>query len=157
AIEIERACPPATTSECGDWLESIAPDVLRSRAALVAEIESSASISVEGLESHVKSLLHPKSTLEPQPLQAPAPQATVPQGLPSTGSFRLPYAPYLEGPPVTQPSSISVSAGSIPARANNEGGSQRAVAFALIGLALGASAFASALVYRYVKQPPPVT
>ena len=45
AIEIERKLPPATGPEVADWLEAIAKDVLSSRAAMVAEIESSTSPS----------------------------------------------------------------------------------------------------------------
>jgi len=44
AREIERALPPATPSEVGEWVERTAHDVLATRASLVAEIESRSSL-----------------------------------------------------------------------------------------------------------------
>ncbi len=46
AVALERCIPPATPFEVGEWVESIAADVLGQRATLVAEIESSASMNL---------------------------------------------------------------------------------------------------------------
>jgi serine/threonine-protein kinase len=43
AMALERAIPPATAAEVGEWVETHARDVLSYRAERVAEIESSAS------------------------------------------------------------------------------------------------------------------
>ena len=54
--------------------------------------------------------------------------------------------PMLDGPPVTQPSSISVSTGSFSGPPMESG--RKTAAAAIIGLLLGAGVLASALVYR---------
>ena len=46
AIALERCVPPATASEVGEWVEAIAADVLHKRARIVAEIESTTSLSL---------------------------------------------------------------------------------------------------------------
>ncbi|MBX3222785.1 MAG: protein kinase [Labilithrix sp.] len=151
AIEIERTCPPATTSECGDWLEVVARDVLSSRAALVAEIESSASMTVGGHESHVMSVLNAKATLGPG--SSPSGPPSAPTLGPTRHGAPTPYPSYpgpFDGPPVTQPSSISVS--SPMGTAHHDPGNRRGVVAALVGIMLGASVLASALVYRNAKQ-----
>ena len=115
ALELERKCPPATASECGDWVENIARDVLSSRAAMIAEIESSASMTVGGQESHVMSVLnnHATSTFgsSSYPEARAQSRPSISGSGPGTGPnipmpYVSPYAP-LDGPPVTQPSSIS--------------------------------------------------
>jgi serine/threonine protein kinase len=140
ALELERKCPPATASEVTDWVELIARDILHTRAALVAEIESSASMSVAELRDNgVMKVLNspalgatgmgvtahgPSPTDLGRTLALPSgggsvsapPMQTGPSGMPlaprsSTATF-LP--PYVDGPPVTQPSSISVSQTSFP-------------------------------------------
>jgi eukaryotic-like serine/threonine-protein kinase len=163
ALDLERKAPPATGSEVGDWVENIARDVLSSRAAMVAEIESSASMIVDaGRESHVQSVLNAKSTLGPgarlqqladQPLSQrsiPAPSSsrhphssTSPMGGPKSGPPSYP-APL---PPVTQPSSISVSTGNLARQSGIDGGSSKRTAIAvLIGVMLAASVLATVLV-----------
>ncbi len=167
AIEIERKCPPATASEVGDWVENIARDVLLSRAAMVAEIESSASMTIEGRESHVMSVLNAKSTLGPgsRPPEPQAPLGT-PRGsgppiapssrasLPGSGPLLpMPSYPHLEGPPVTQPSSISVSTGSVGRPPASDGSNKRTAIAALVGVMLGGSVLATALVYQHMRKP----
>jgi serine/threonine protein kinase len=171
AIEIERKLPPATGSEVTDWLEAIAKDVLSSRAAMVAEIESSTShVAVEPHEGHVQSVLQAKSTLGPsqaasflaqrhrsdsapptvsQHRELPASQTMSMAGGPPVA--RPSYHGPLDGPPVTQPSSISVASGSHGGRAHDVDPSsgRRTTIAALVGVMLGASVLASALVYRY--------
>lgn len=157
ALEIERKCPPATASECGDWVENIARDVLSSRAAMIAEIESSASMSVGGQESHVMSVLNARSTLGSSTyVEVPASNrpSTSSVGPAMVPNFPMPYSSHpapLDGPPVTQPSSISVSTGSMGRVQHDPSGSRRAVAV-LISVMLGASVLASALVYRHSKK-----
>lgn len=172
ALEIERRLQPATGSEVADWVEHIAKDVLNTRAAMVAEIESSASIyATDGRDGHVQSVLQAKATLGPgqqfpsttvpvATQSGPATRNDRPQGMnPSqtlamSGGPPVPppsYSSYptLDGPPVTQPSSISVASGShgrYPEPRRN-GGRRTAVA-ALIGVLLGASVLGSALIYR---------
>ncbi|MBX3197283.1 MAG: serine/threonine protein kinase [Labilithrix sp.] len=151
AIEIERTCPPATASECGDWVEAVARDVLSSRAALVAEIESSASMTLGAHESHVMSVLGAQAS-RGSSVRLEEARGGAPGPLPSLGTTRhgapAPYPSYppLEGPPVTQPSSLSVSTGSMgraPDPVNRRG-----LVAAAIGVMLGASALASILVYQ---------
>jgi eukaryotic-like serine/threonine-protein kinase len=43
ALALEKAIPPATASQVSEWVESIASDVLLTRAAQIAEIESSSA------------------------------------------------------------------------------------------------------------------
>jgi len=157
ALEIEAKAPPATASEVADWIEGVARDVLDTRAAMVAEIESSTSLALpEGRErdDQVARVLSAQATLGgggAQKAQPPVPNTT-PMGVvppaPSSatrldrprGSERplpdaaptprhgkgrtegggpgvghtvplgLPAGVAVEGPPFTQPSSISVSA-----------------------------------------------
>ncbi|MBX3262351.1 MAG: serine/threonine protein kinase [Labilithrix sp.] len=161
AIEIERTCPPATASECGDWVEVVARDVLSSRAALVAEIESSASMTVGGHESHVMSVLNARTSLASSS-QLDATRGAGPVPPPSLGPTRhgvpAPYASYpapLDGPPVTQPSSISVSTGSM-GRAHGPD-SRRGLVVAVIGVMLCASVLASLLVYQSSRRPAAAT
>ena len=182
ALEIERKLQPATGSEVADWVEHIAKDVLNTRAAMVAEIESSASIyATDGRDGHVQSVLQAKSTLSPSqgndrnvnpsttvPTASPSGPATRLDRPPSMNQFQstmaMPgsppvpppsYASYsgpLDGPPVTQPSSISVASGSHsrqPEPAPN--GNRRTAVAALVGVLLGASVLASALVYRQTQ------
>ena len=172
AIELERKCPPATTSEVGDWVENIARDVLSSRAAMVAEIESSASMMVDGHDNHVMSVLNAKATLGPDHTMArpggsgrpsapsmPGPlphapmrpaQSSLTPG-PTTGPSLPPFAPHpmpLEGPPVTQPSSISVSTpGSLGRQPESSG--RWAALVALVSVVAGVSVLAAALVFRH--------
>ncbi len=149
ALELERTCPPATASEVTDWLESVARDVLDSRAQMVAEIESSASLHAEGRDNHVMSVLHgERPTLgpgerthlssappaaPPTPTRAQSPQArnvvaqTLPLGVRG-------YQP--ESPPVTQPSSISVATGT-QGQQTAQGSSKRAAVAAMTGILLG--------------------
>jgi serine/threonine-protein kinase len=181
ALEVERKLPPATGSEVADWIESIAKDVLNSRAAMVAEIESSTSLSAaEPREGHVQSVLQAKTTLGPNDPAAmlgssghapPAASGSSPPTVtrldrssppPHNQTVAMPGGPptghpsypgMVEGPPVTQPSSISVATGTHGRRleAERPAGRRTAVA-ALIGVLLGASVLASALVYRHQQQ-----
>jgi serine/threonine-protein kinase len=154
AIEIERRMPPATGSECADWLESTARDVLASRAALIAEIESSASHTID--ENHIMSVLNAKATLGPSnaPVarqSSPVLASTMPLGpqnamqmqmhLQTPNGHRYPMA--IEGPPVTQPSSISVASQSM-AHHEPSRGPRNAIA-AMIGVFLGATVLGGAL------------
>ena len=197
AIELERKCPPATVSEVGDWVEHIARDVLTSRAAMIAEIESSASMTVDGRDNHVMSVLNAKSTLGPSsslgrlrggsypPSAPPLPGSMRPmQGAPTarqgsmpptqgaltppqgsfgperttgrpTGPSLPPFMPYggpIDGPPVTQPSSISVSTPGSMTRAH-DASARRTMLAVLLGVMIGASVLAAALVFRYAKRP----
>ena len=174
AIELERKCPPATTSEVGDWVETIARDVLSSRAAMVAEIESSASMTVDGQDNHVMSVLNAKATLPRDHMLArpsgsgrpsapmmppPAPHAPMRPALssltpgPTTGPSLPPFAPYVapfDGPPVTQPSSISVSTPGALGR-QQEASGRRAAVVAVVGLVVGVSVLAASLLFRHAR------
>jgi serine/threonine protein kinase len=176
AIEIERKLPPATGSEVADWLEAIAKDVLSSRAAMVAEIESSTShVAVEPREGHVQSVLQARSTLGPSQSPSFLAQGRRPDSAPPTMQRELPasqtmsmaggppvarpsYQAPVDGPPVTQPSSISVASGSHAGRLRDADPSsaRRTTIAALVGVMLGASVLASALVYRYTISKPKV-
>jgi len=172
AIELERKCPPATTSEVGDWVENIARDVLSSRAAMVAEIESSASMMVDGHDNHVMSVLNANASLGPDHTMArpggsgrpsapstPGPLAHAPMRPaqssltpgPTTDPSLPPFAPHptrLEGPRVTQPSSISVSTpGSLGRQPESSG--RWAALVAVVSVVAGVSVLAAALVFRH--------
>ncbi len=167
ALELERKCPPATASEVGDWVENIARDVLSSRAALVAEIESSASMMLDGPDNHVMSVLNAKATLGPGNTMSHAGGSSRPSALqvatpggigmaPTTGPSRGSFAAYgtpLDGPPVTQPSSISVSTpGSMNQGHDQDSSGRRTAIAALVGVLVGASVLACALVLRHHSQ-----
>jgi serine/threonine-protein kinase len=142
AIEIERKCPPATASEVADWLESVAREVLDSRAQMVAEIESSASHHLQG--DHVASVLNAKSTLHgPGTGIVSAPSSGRPI---SRGPFPYPS----EGPPVTQPSSISVATGTGGRPSDN----RKTALIVFAGIMLSSSVLVSALVYRQAAKRP---
>ena len=181
ALEIERKLVPATGSEVADWVEHIASDVLITRATMVAEIESSTSLSAAEARdsSHVQNVMQAKSTLIGQPVgisshqhppsvatrlerqsNAQQPQAQAhplkqtmamnPQAQVQPQRSMVPAL--VDGPPVTQPSSISVASHSQlrPHDAERHGGNRTAVA-AIAGVLLGASVLASALVYRTMQ------
>ena len=175
AIEIERKLQPATGSEVADWVEHIAKDVLATRAVMVAEIESSTSLTMaEPQGGHVQSVLQAKATLGPSTSMVAtqiSSSSTGPTG-PSRGSSGMPvqahtlalaggppvgrpsYSLPVEGPPITNPSSISVATGT-HGRQNqyeNPTGGRRTAIAALVGVMLGASVLASALVYRHSRQ-----
>jgi eukaryotic-like serine/threonine-protein kinase len=186
AVEIERKCPPATASEVADWLESVAAQVLESRAQMVAEIESSTSLA--GTGDHVQAVLNAKATLTNSsfphpdqrlgdssrasthdmhaphghastmqsaygpvptpPTRAHSPMAKLGQGTVAM-NHGLGFQP--EGPPVTQPSSISVSTGTYGTSAGDNNASKRTAAAAIIGVLLGVCVLASALVINYTR------
>ena len=176
ALEIEHKLQPATGSEVADWVEVIAKEVLHSRAAMVAEIESSTSHVAADGHGHVQSVLQAKATLAPSQGRLPgrppdsASPATVPQQrdvrdardvLPLSQTMtmasgppvaRPPYHGPVDGPPVTQPSSISVASGSFgrPRESVYPSGRRTAVA-AIVGVMLGVMVLASALVFRYAR------
>jgi len=176
ALEIERKSPPATGSEVADWVESVARDVLSSRAQMVAEIESSASLQPMAGQDHVQAVLNAKATLGPgvrltsdppsmnhgsiTPAPPSHPTAMEPQYSPRSSknnfpnaTLPLPPASYpVEGPPVTQPSSISVSTASGYGRDPSTG--RKTFVAALVGVMLGASVLASALVWRSQQKKP---
>ena len=179
ALEIERKLVPATGSEVADWVEHIASDVLITRATMVAEIESSTSMSAAEARdsSHVQNVMQAKSTLmghavglaghqhppsvatrldrqsNAQQPQAQGLQQTMAMGQGAQPHFQRPMAPSLvDGPPVTQPSSISVASHAQlkPYDGDRRSGNRTVIA-AIAGVMLGASVLASALVYRNVQ------
>jgi hypothetical protein len=126
ALEVERTCSPATVTETADWVESIASDVLGARAAMVADMEAGAlSTGAENPEGHVLAVLGsggsgPHSTVRLGEITAGARSSAAygatlaaPPFMPMP-PMTPPYGAYpVEGPPVTQPSSISVSTGAM--------------------------------------------
>ena len=176
AQEIERKLVPATNSEVADWVEQIASEVLHTRASMVAEIESSTSLSAAEARdsSHVQNVMQAKSTLmggQMGGIAPPAPQSATrlerasaaqqPQApllnqtmaMGATSPLARPMYPSLvEGPPVTQPSSISVASGAQlrPQETERRGGHRTAVA-AIAGVVLGVCVLASAVVYRNMQ------
>ncbi len=138
AVELERTCPPATASEVADWLESVAREVLDSRAQMVAEIESSASALTEGRENnHVMAVLHGDKTY----VSAPPPAIAYPS----------------EGPPVTQPSSISVATGAQGQPYGAQPPSSRVPIAAALGILLGLSVLGGAFAWKTTHEPPPAS
>lgn len=158
AIELERSCPLATASEIGDWVQSIARDVLTSRAAKISEIESSASLVIGRDGDDALTVLNTKPRSDaPVAVELPA---TLSPGRPPPLPHRAPPTP--EAAPVQalpsyapigmQPSSLSVAPHS------SGGGGPRSAKpplgrFAsLIGLLLGVAILAGALVIRQSKR-----
>jgi serine/threonine-protein kinase len=146
---------------------------------MVAEIESSASIAataIEPREGHVQSVLQAKSTLAPNQGglhshgsqgQGADPAASVqtmtrleqppvPQPM-MTGSTPFGRATYpMEGPPVTQPSSISVASG-MSGLPNDPRGGQRTALAAIGGALLGVLILAGGVAYKMsLKREVPV-
>jgi serine/threonine-protein kinase len=118
AIDLERTVQPATASEVGEWVEAVAKDVLANRANKVHEIESSSSGSIEA--DRVMNAIGPKATLTaPQMHQsggdfgATMAMPNAPVSRPDMLAATRPSSPRALAvdvtPPVTQPSSISVS------------------------------------------------
>jgi hypothetical protein len=128
---------------------------------MVAEIESSASMTVEGREGHVQSVMNAKSTLGPSSRISDTPRSgsgsgsgsasnALGQARPSTRhptsliptptpSYPAIMHGHVDGPPVTQPSSISVSTGSMGRQSPSTDGGKRTAAAAAIGVFLGMS------------------
>lgn len=155
ALEIERKLPPATTNECSVWVEATARSVLSSRAAIVAEIESSASMSLDAHqhENAVNAVLNAKATLGPD-ARVPSIHdgSPPPHRQPSLASaVALPSHP-ITVPPTTQPSSISVSTASPnqPRKAD-----RRTVVATLLAVLVSLSVLVGALLYRQSKRPRP--
>ena len=182
AVEIERKLVPATGSEVADWVEHIASEVLHTRASIVAEIESSTSMSAAEARdsSHVQNVMQAKSTLmgntagmvphasrnsvtrlERASVHQPAQQGeqhSHAQQLHQTMAMgahapvpRQMYPSVTEGPPVTQPSSISVASGSHFRQPASDGRGGRTAVAAIAGVLLGTCVLASAIMYRNVQ------
>jgi eukaryotic-like serine/threonine-protein kinase len=158
ALAIERTWPPATSSEVGDWVESIAKDVLSSRAAMIAEIESSASHASQGGRSDVMVVLAQREqgpqfgpeTAAPTRVSTPLARQGE-RSVPSPSSPSGSAAParsvaYAEGPPFTQPSSISVARAQVGP--NERGGGRWIALAAILGLMIGVGVLVSAIMYR---------
>ncbi len=126
ALALERCIPPATAAEVNEWIEGVASPVLRQRAELVAEIESSSSSlsrpgqlmsSLRGLPSAERTLTSAESLIS-EPSMGPD-----------------------AGHPPTQVSSISVASNAILPSAEARGRRRRsrllvgAVCLALVPLA----------------------
>jgi len=141
ALELERAVPPATASEVGDWVEANAHEILTQRADRVAEIESSASMMPLEARPSTRMPTAPPVSAATRSLEVTRADVLTPVSQTS--------APFDVPPPVTQPSSISVvTAGSIPVRTNGW--------FAVLlagGLAL--LLIATVIVWRAVQSPDP--
>ena len=179
AISIERTVPPATGSEVADWVEAIARDVLNSRAAMVAEIESSTSHSAaDPHNTHVQSVLQAKSTLGPSlrphmrseheqegpvapsmvPTAPPPFFRTMPLGNGAPSGARSSTSPIpisdrqsgipSEGPPVTQPSSISVASAHMRSRPPENPTPKRVALAAFVALLLSAAVITTAVMLR---------
>ncbi|HVJ90630.1 MAG TPA: protein kinase [Labilithrix sp.] len=148
AIELERRCPPATASECGDWVEHVARDVLSSRAAMVAEIESGASMMSDEREGHVRSVLNtPPGGGFALPATEPGPGSNQLVTGPHLAIPRGPHPP-IDGPPVTQPSSISVSSAALGLPRQYDTNSRSVVLGVLVGIFMTSIVLVSAVLYR---------
>jgi serine/threonine-protein kinase len=99
ALEIERKCPPATANECSEWVESIARDVLTSRAVMVAEMESSSSLK------SIPPVRAPASSSAAQPLapSPPIPSSSTVAPLPGPGDTRTRTAVSVPAASPTEP------------------------------------------------------
>jgi hypothetical protein len=159
ALEIERTCSPATVTETADWVESIANDVLAARAAMVADMEAGAlATSTENPEGHVLAVLGsggsgPHSTARLGDLGTARPSAAygatlaAPPFMAMPPPMTPPYGAYpMEGPPVTQPSSISVSTGAMN-RGLSEAPSPPKSAAVLTAFFVGLAFLAGTVVY----------
>jgi len=139
ALDLERIAPPATTSELADWVETLAHDVLVSRAQIVADIESSTSTLGDGGKHAVMAAI----------ASAPKMRESAPSFVgPPTGYFAVPTSAFVPAvPPVTQPSTISVTASRFPGRV---GGRSNTAAIVGVGVLLAGALLGSAFVLRGV-------
>ena len=107
AVELERTVQPATAFEVSEWVQAVARDVLSTRAARVSEIESSTS----AVDNEKALAFAPKASLSGPQL----PTTGTGSGRPSASGFGAAgfgsAARLSVEPPVTQPSTISVSTG----------------------------------------------
>ena len=144
ADDIEQRCPAATFSVVSDWLQQVAKDVLRVRASLVSEIESSVSRpAIRG--ALFQELRGPETQrISSHPRQPSAPpesmHATV-VGVPqrSAGGSGWPGRTPYEVMPTTQPSSISVSSGSGTSMAPPPARGRSSFVAVLLGVMAGAA------------------
>jgi serine/threonine-protein kinase len=131
AIELERAMPPATASEVGDWVERTAHDVLATRAAKVAEVEGAPAPPVDS-QSLIQHIALSASQSGPPATAGSGPWPPLPasvrliQPIPRSAPIEPAY-------PVTQPSSISVAHTGLPAPAP----ASRLSVYALAAIAIG--------------------
>ena len=147
AIELERALPPATASEVGDWVERTAHDVLAARAAKVAEVEGAAAppLDSQALIQHIAlsaSQSGPYAASGPASLPAMPASVRMMQPIPRAAPIEPAY-------PVTQPSSISVAHAALPAA---ERPGSRLSVYALAAIAIGTLLIAGVLGARLLKQ-----
>jgi formylglycine-generating enzyme required for sulfatase activity/serine/threonine protein kinase len=70
ALALETACPPATATEVGAWVEASAAPALARRARGVAEIESSSSVRGPTSAHEIISQMSTASVVPPPPAQA---------------------------------------------------------------------------------------
>jgi serine/threonine-protein kinase len=153
AIDLERTVQPATASEVGEWVEAVAKDVLANRANKVHEIESSTSGSIEA--DRVMSAIGSKPTLtgvqmqtDPGGFAATMAMPNAPVSRPDMARPSAPRQPIIDAtPPVTQPSSISVSA----AMRIDALQKHRSAIGAVIGLAIAALLIGGILVFVKVR------
>jgi serine/threonine-protein kinase len=126
ALALERCVGPATHSAVGEWIEHVAAEVLNERAEIVAEIESSASVSVP---KDYMSSLGGATTVSaiPTGVRAAELERTMTE-VPSNPSSGGP----LSGEPNSQLSSISVARS---AGRRTAGGGNKNLAAAVVGVA----------------------
>jgi serine/threonine-protein kinase len=124
---------------------------------MIAEIESNSSLAASASDGqkHVMSVLNAKNTLGPshEPNAGGQMMTAVTQTMEgatpiSAASSRssVSYVPHVDGPPVTQPSSISVSSPTPGLESRGKGG-QRAIVALASGMLLGLVLLASGLLY----------
>jgi serine/threonine-protein kinase len=139
AIALERCVGPATHSDVGEWVEHVAGEVLHERAEIVAEIESSASVSVP--KDYMASLGGATAVSSARSAELERTRTEIPSG---SGS-----GPVGGDDPHSQLSSISV-AGPTGRRSMNAGArkSVAAAAFGVTSAVMIALALAGVLVMR---------
>ncbi len=106
AVELERTVQPGTAFEVSEWVQAVARDVLSTRAAKVSEIESSTSLFDN---EKAMAAFGPKATLSASKLPAALVSAPSLSGF-GAAAFSSTARLHVD-PPVTQPSTISVSTG----------------------------------------------
>jgi len=137
AVELERAVPPATSSDVGEWVEVHAHVVLEQRAVRVAEIESGAT----------------DIPLEARPSGRMPTAVAVVANAENPTRIVSPSNPDIT-PPVTQPSSLSVVTGtsSIPAARPNANSWVFVLGIAVLALLV----IGGGVAFRYSKTTPTV-
>ncbi len=102
ALALERACPPATATEVGAWVEAMAGPALARRARGVAEVERTSTVSAPRSADEILSQIHAPSTPPPPDVPEPVVSTQYAATYPAPRSGSRPEGPRSAPPPPGQ-------------------------------------------------------